>query len=112
MGEKIIVTTTNDIQDMKIKEYLDILNCNVVLGTNFFSDIKASFSDLFGGYSESYQGKLEIIYKDVIVKLKDQAYQIGADAVIGVKIDFDEIAGGGKSMFMVTAVGTAVTLKR
>lgn len=80
---------------------------NVVLGTNFFSDFAASFTDTFGGTSDTYQGKLDKIYNEVIEKLSKKTLAIGCNAIIGFKIDFDEISGKGVSMFMVNAVGTA-----
>jgi uncharacterized protein YbjQ (UPF0145 family) len=107
----MIVTSTNDIKDFKVTEYLGLINANIVLGANFISDIFASFSDFFGGYSNSYQSKLDEIYNKALNELQAKAKTIKADAVIGVHFDFDEISGQGKSMFMVTAYGTAVKIE-
>lgn len=107
----ITVTTTNNIEGANITKYIELVAANVVVGTHFFSDFAASFTDLFGGYSNTYQRKLDNIYEAAIDGLKKKAQNIGADAVVGMKIDFSEISGKGKSMFMISAVGMAVKLK-
>ena len=104
----MVITTTNEIKGYKISEYLGLVNANVVIGANIFSDILASLTDVFGGTSGTYQSKLNDLYYKAIGKLEDSAKAKGATAIVGVKFDFDEISGQGKSMFMVTAVGTAV----
>ena len=108
----MIVTSTNDIKGYRITEYLGLVNVNVVIGANFFSDFFASFTDVFGGYSDTYQSKLDKIYSDAMRELTKKAEIKGADAIAGVHFDFDELSGKGKSMFMVTAYGTAVSLDR
>lgn len=107
----MIITSTNDIKDYKITQYLGLINVNVVIGANFFSDFFASFTDVFGGYSNTYQSKLDKIYGDALRELQTKANYSGANAIIGVHFDFDEVSGKGKSMFMVTAYGTAVKVE-
>lgn len=111
MKTDIIISTTNSIDGATIVKYLDIVSTNVVVGTNFFSDFGASLSDLFGGLSDTYQSKLQKIYKIGIQKIKIKASNLGANAILGLNIDFDEISGKGKSMFMISAIGTAVRLQ-
>jgi uncharacterized protein YbjQ (UPF0145 family) len=111
MNQRIIISTTNFIEGMEIEKYFDLISTNVVLGTNIFSDIGASFSDFFGGTSDLYQNKLERIYKVALDKLRQKAKNLNANGIIGVNIDFDEVSGGGKSMFMISVTGMAVRLK-
>lgn len=106
-----IVTATNNIEGCPIERYLDTICTNVVVGTNIFSDIVASLTDFFGGLSGSYQSKLELIYNVATMRLKSKAKELGANAIVGFSIDFDEISGSGKSMFMVSASGTACVIK-
>lgn len=108
----MIVTTTNSIEGYTVKRYLGVVNANVVIGTNLFSDIAASLTDVFGGRSGSYKSKLNTIYDEVMKELTEKAKSYHADAIVGLHVDFDEISGGGKSMFMVSASGTAVTLEK
>lgn len=107
----MIVTSTNDIKDHKITEYIGLVNANIVVGANLISDWFASWTDALGGYSNSYQSKLDEIYDRALKELKLKASQSGANALLGVHFDFDEISGKGKSMFMVTAFGTAVKIE-
>lgn len=112
MNNQILITTTNSIENHEIERYIEIISTNVVIGTNFFSDFGASLTDLFGGFSGTYQNKLQEIYNIAIENLKKKAKRLGANAIIGLKIDFDEISGKGKSMFMISALGTAVLIKQ
>ena len=104
----ILVITTSTAEGLKIKKHLKPVSAHIVAGTNLFSDFFASFTDVFGGRSNTYQKQLSSIYNEVIEKLRFAAYEIGANCIIGLKVDLDEISGKGKSMFMVTAMGTAV----
>lgn len=106
-----IITVTNNLEGCVIERYIDTVCANVVVGTNVFSDIAASLTDFFGGFSGSYKSKLELIYNEAIKELRAKAKNLGANAVVGFSIDFDEISGGGKSMFMVSVSGTACAVK-
>lgn len=111
MKNNILISTTNTLENIEIESYIDLVTVNVVIGTHFFSDFGASFTDLFGGYSNTYQNKLQEIYDAAIDKLTLKATKIRANAIVGFKLDFDEISGKGKSMFMISATGTAVSVK-
>ena len=110
MENDFIITSTNNIEGGSIKNYLGVINNNVVVGTNIFSDIGASIIDIFGGASTSYQNKLKNIYESSIQNLKIKAKNLGANAILSLSIDFDEISGGNKSMFMISVSGTAVII--
>jgi uncharacterized protein YbjQ (UPF0145 family)/ssDNA-specific exonuclease RecJ len=106
----ILVTTTATIEGVEIKKYIKPVSAHIVAGTNAFSDIFASISDVFGGRSQTYQKQLSSLYTEAIEKIKISAYEAGGNCIIGLTVDLDEIAGKGKSMFMITAIGTAVTI--
>lgn len=105
-----IITTSPIIENRTITEYLGPIISNEVLGVNVISDSIASFSDFFGGSSGTYRGKLEDLKRTVLDDLRNQALHMGADAIVGFSIAFNEISGKGKQMFMATATGTAVKL--
>lgn len=105
--DKFIITTTPTIEGHPIKAYLGAINVNVVIGTNFFSDFAASFTDVFGGNSGTYQRKMDDMYESAQKELEKKTRRLGGNAVVGLKTDFDEISGKGKSMFMLSATGTA-----
>ncbi|HSC54123.1 MAG TPA: YbjQ family protein [Phnomibacter sp.] len=108
--KSILVTTTNSVEGLTVKQYLKPISAHIVAGTNLFSDFFASFSDVFGGRSQTYQKQLSSLYNEAIERLRIAAYEIGANCIIGLNVDLDEISGKGKSMFMLTAIGTAVII--
>lgn len=106
----MILTTTHTIAGYKIDKYIGLVNANQVVGANFLADFFASFSDVFGGNSGAYRERLDGLYKGIKDVLEKKASSLGANAILGIHIDFDEISGKGKSMFMITAYGTAVEI--
>src|SRR4051794_2790016 len=108
----ILVITTSSVDGLKIKRYLKPVSAHIVAGTNLFNDFVASVSDVFGGRSQTYQKQLTSLYNEAIERIKYAAYEIGANCIVGLSIDMDEISGKGKSMFMLTAIGTAVIIEK
>ena len=112
MKNRFIITTTDTIENCPIKRYIDTICSNIVIGTNVFSDFAASVTDFFGGRSCSYKRKLQIIYNEASKELKQKAINLGANAIVGFKVDFDEISSRDKSMFMVSVSGTACIIEK
>lgn len=108
ISDNIKVTTTNNLDGWEITEYLKPISSHVVAGTNIFSDAFAGISDIFGGRSKSYQNQIASINNEAINLLKEKAIELNADCIIGLSLDQEQISGKGKSMFMVTACGTAI----
>jgi uncharacterized protein YbjQ (UPF0145 family) len=109
---EILATTTPSIEGYSIEKYIDTISAHIVTGTGLFSDIGAGFRDIFGGRSAGYEKQLENINTQVMKKLKEKALRLGANGIVGVRIDFDEISGKAMQMFMVTVSGTAVQIRR
>lgn len=108
----IRVTTADTIAGKTIAEEIDIVGSEAVFGVNAFKDLFAQMRDVFGGRSQSTQGVLKEAREEVLRELRENAAQIGADAVIAVSLDYEELQGGGRGgMLMVSATGTAVRLK-
>lgn len=105
-AQNVKVTTTSGFEGVEIEEYLEPITAHVVVGMNFFKDFLSGFSDFFGGKSKTYQNTLSSINDEVINELRKKAYSIGGNCVLGLKIDNDEVSAQGKSMMMVTALGT------
>lgn len=103
----MLITTTPILTNAKILQYCGIVITNVVIGTNILSDDIAALMDFFGGHSGTYRQHLDSIYEEIINGLEAKAMQKNANAIIGLHIDFNEISGKGKQMFMGTATGTA-----
>ncbi|HEX6369331.1 MAG TPA: heavy metal-binding domain-containing protein [Longimicrobium sp.] len=104
----MIITTTSSIEGYRIVRHLGPVSVHMVAGTNLFSDFFASVTDIFGGTSGSYGRQLSGLYMRSTKLLEEEARRRGANAVVGLSIDFDELGAQGKSMFMLNALGTAV----
>lgn len=103
----MIISTTNTLETHEIKQYLGIVTGETIIGANLFKDIFAGIRDIVGGRSGSYEKVLREA-KDIALKeMQDQAMRLGADAVIGVDLDYETVGASG-GMLMVTASGTAI----
>lgn len=106
----MISTTTASIEGKRIVEYRGIVFGEVISGVNFVRDIAASFSNFFGGRSNSYEQELVQARENALREMEQRAASLGANAVVGVDIDY-EVLGADNGMLMVTASGTAVVVE-
>ncbi|RVV99824.1 hypothetical protein EKE94_03895 [Mesobaculum littorinae] len=105
----MIVTTTTHIEDRKVTDYCGIVTGEAILGANVFRDMFAGIRDIVGGRSGAYERSLRNARDTALQEMEDEAARLGADAVIGVDLDY-EILGKENGMLMVSASGTAVKL--
>ena len=101
----MIITTTNTLEGKKITSYLGIVTGETIIGANIFRDFFAGIRDIVGGRSGAYEEVLKEARETALKELEEKAMQAGANAIIGVDLDYETI---GQSMLMVTASGTAV----
>jgi uncharacterized protein YbjQ (UPF0145 family) len=106
----MILTTTDSVEGQKIVQYLGIISADVVMGTNFMRDFFASVRDVVGGRSGSYEKVFAEAKQEALDDLAEKATALGANAVIGIDLDYEIIGGDQKTLLMVTANGTAVKL--
>ena len=106
----MIVTTTPSVEGQKITRYHGIVTGEAILGANIFRDIFAGIRDIVGGRSGSYEKVLNDARQTAVAEMTDKAARLGANAVIGVDIDYETVGTNG-SMLMVTACGTAVRIE-
>lgn len=106
----MIITTTPNVENRPVKEYLGLVNGEAILGTSIVKDYLAVLSDLTGARSIEYEASLESARETAISEMLEKAQKLGANAIIGVDIDYESIDGEGTSMLMVTASGTAVII--
>ncbi len=106
----MIITTTPSVEGRRIKEYRGIVFGEVVSGVDFVKDFAAGLTNFFGGRSGSYEGELVEARDNAVMEMVRRAEQLGANAVVGVDMDY-EVLGQGGNMLMVTASGTAVVLE-
>lgn len=103
----MLVTTTNHLEGRKIKKYIGIVSGEAIMGANVFKDLFAGVRDIVGGRSEAYERELRRAKEIALQEMMAYAQEQGANAIIGVDLDYETIGANG-SMLMVTAAGTAV----
>jgi|SRR6476469_1411877 len=103
----MILTTTNQIEGQPVQQYLGIVTAETIIGANIFKDIFAGLRDIVGGRSGTYERVIAEAKDSAIKELTQKANALGANAIIGVDLDFETVGSKG-SMLMVVATGTAV----
>lgn len=103
----MIITTTPAVEGRPARDYLGIVTGEVIVGANIFKDLFAGIRDIVGGRSGAYEGALRDARGEAFRELEAEARHLGADAVVGVDIDY-EVVGSNGSMLMVSVSGTAV----
>ena len=106
----MLVTTTPIIEGKRIIHYYGIVSGETIIGANVFPDFLAGIRDFVGGRSGAYEEVLRQAKETAIKEMEEQAARLGANAVIGVDLDYETVGGSG-SMLMVTATGTAVVIE-
>ena len=106
----MLATTTPTIEWKSITKYYGIVTGETIIGANLFRDFFASIRDIVGGRSGSYEEVLRQAKDTALREMQDQAALLGANAVVGVDLDYETVGDSG-SMLMVTASGTAVRIE-
>ena len=105
----LLLTTTPTIEGHPVKQYLGVVTAETIIGANVFRDFMASIRDFFGGRSNSYEEVLREAKQTALAELSDRAAALGANAVVGVDLDYETVGESG-SMLMVVCSGTAVVI--
>lgn len=105
----MLITTTNNIEGKKITKYHGLVTGEAIIGANIFKDFFAGIRDIVGGRSAAYEGVLREAKDNAIQEMTSLAEQQGANAIIGVDLDYETVGQG--SMLMVSSCGTAVTIE-
>lgn len=105
----MIISTTNQVEGRPAKEYLGIITGEAIIGANLFKDFFANITDIVGGRANAYESVLREAKDNALKEMEDNARMLGADAIVGVDLDYETIGNNG-SMLMVSASGTAVKL--
>ena len=105
----MLITTTSSIEGKTVKEYRGIVFGEVINGVNFVRDFSASITNVIGGRATQYEEELINTRADAINEMMKRAEKVGANAIVGVKIDYEAIGQG--SMMAVIASGTAVVIE-
>jgi uncharacterized protein YbjQ (UPF0145 family) len=103
----VIVTTGPTVEGRPVRQYLDVVSAQAIMGIHIGKDITAGLRNIVGGRSKSYEGEIAKAVSEVMDELKVGAEQLGADAILSIDIDYETV---GNNMLMVAASGTAVKL--
>ncbi|HKL11292.1 MAG TPA: heavy metal-binding domain-containing protein [Clostridia bacterium] len=107
LASKILVVTVNRLYGFKILQYYDTISSETFIGTGFIAEFMGSIEDVIGGKSSMYQGKMNILKQDVLAKIREQAFRVGANAVIGAEYEY---LMDNKNMLMLSISGTPVKI--
>ncbi len=105
----MLLTTTPTLEGRPVRQYLGVVTSETIIGANIFRDFFASIRDVIGGRSGSYEEVLREAKNSAFRELEQEAQRLGANAVVGIDLDYETVGQGG-SMLMVTASGTAVVV--
>jgi len=104
----MLVTTTNQLQGKNVEKYIGIVTGEAIMGANVVRDFLAGITDIIGGRSGAYESKLAQGREIALREMEEKARGLGANAVIGVDLDFETLRDG---MMMCIATGTAVVVR-
>lgn len=105
----MLLSTTPTLEGRPIQNYLGVVTAETIIGANIFRDFFAGIRDIIGGRSGSYEQVLREAKAEALRELQDEARRLGANAVVGIDLDYETVGQSG-SMLMVTASGTAVVI--
>ncbi|MBR1712455.1 MAG: YbjQ family protein [Alloprevotella sp.] len=105
----MLLTTTPTVEGHPIQQYLGVVSSETIIGANAIRDFMAGVRDFFGGRSGAYEDVLRQAKETALQELAQRAQQLGANAVVGIDLDYETVGASG-SMLMVTASGTAARI--
>lgn len=108
---KHMLTTTPGFPGREVREVMGVVGSECVMAINIFRDILGGIRDIVGGRSGTHQRALAEARETCLDELAGAAHELGANAVVGIDLDINEISGGGKGMVLLVASGTAVRVR-
>jgi len=105
----MILSTTSVVEGRPVSRYIGVVTGEAIIGANIFRDMFATVRDIVGGRSATYERGLAEARDTAMKEMQERAQALGANAVIGIDIDY-EVLGQGNGMLMVAVSGTAVVI--
>jgi len=107
----MLTVTTHSVEGKRIVAYKGVVFGEIIIGINVIKDFKAGLTNFFGGRSGSYEEELVMGRNQALQELEQRAAELGANAVIGLVVDYEAISNQGSNMIMIVASGTAVVVE-
>ena len=104
----MILTSSNTLQSLRITEYKGLVTGESLIGSNIYKDLFSGVRDVVGGRTSKYEDELQKARDIALKSMEEKAEQLGANAIIGLKISYDNLGGTMGNTILVTAYGTAV----
>ena len=107
---RMLILTTPSVEGKTITRHFGLVSGEAIMGANIFKDLLASITDIIGGRSQAYEKELQRAKQIAIEEMVSEAKALGANAIVGVDLDYESISMSGSNMLMVAASGTAVSI--
>ena len=107
----MLKTTTPNVEGKQISEYHGLVSGEAILGANFVQDFFASIRDIVGGRSQAYEKELQKAKDIAVGEMEEKAQALDANAIVGIDLDYETIGMGSGNLLIVSASGTAVTIR-
>ncbi|TMV86259.1 YbjQ family protein [Thioclava sp. BHET1] len=106
-----MIVTTETAHNLPVIERIGIISAECVYGMHIFKDLLTDIRNVAGGRSDTFQKAMRSAKDTALFELRKEAHTVGAHAVVGVTISYNQIGQAVGSMLMVSAIGTAVRLE-
>ena len=107
----MLIVTVSHLEGRRVTRYLGLVTGEAILGANVFKDLFAGIRDIVGGRSAAYEKELRKAKDIAIREMTEEAQKLGANGILAVDLDYEEISPGQGTMLMVSASGTAVVIE-
>ena len=104
----MILTSSNTLENKKIIEYKGLVTGESLIGANIYKDLFSGVRDVVGGRTSQYEEALQKPRDIAFKSMEEKAESLGANAIIGLKISYNNLGGTMGNTILVTAYGTAV----
>ena len=104
----MILTSANTLENRSVKEYKGIVTGEALIGANIYKDLFSGVRDVVGGRTSSYEEEIKKARDIALQSMKEKAEQLNANAIIGLKISYDNLGGTMGNTILITAYGTAI----
>lgn len=105
----MILSSTNTLEGKQIKQYYGIVTGEALIGSNVYKDLFSGVRDVVGGRTSRYEQEIQKAREIALRSMEDKALDFGANAIIGLKINYSNLGGTMGNTILVTAYGTAIT---